>query len=715
MRGAALAALALLPPGPRPIAPRHATVVIPYRRGHPLNRFDPTIALGGALDGHEQGDARLIYTPRNVQAMLSAGLGPVSYRLRTELAVDAWHWNPRGTWSDSAHARGYWTSSAAPGAPIEVSYGYHLPRRGNTIDQANNDGYSRLDDGDTTTFWKTNPYLDSRYTHVPDAEHPQWVVVDFGHPVAVNAVRILWGEPFARRTLVAWWKGASNTSIDHNPVGGWVAFPGNDPPRDRGGIETRRLIDQPVTTRFIRLTLLDPSRTAPRGSSDARDSLGFAIRELAAGTLDAAGRFHDAVRHALSAPRQTRMNTSSTDPWHRSTDRDSLVEQPGIDLVFSSGLTRGKPLLLPVGTVYDTPDNARALLAYVKARGYPISGVEAGEEPDGQFMTPEDYAALYVQTVDGLHAVDPTVRVGGPGWQDALNSEVAAWPDPGPSKGGWIGRFMRYLEHHGRADAFALFTFEWYPFDNACTRAGPQLDSANALLRSSIARLRSAGVPERIPWIITEYGYSAHAGPAEVGMEAALFNADAVANFLALGGDQAYLYGYEPTYPEHERTCPSWGNNMMFVADSEGQASAPTATYWGTRLLTRAWADSTGGSHEIYPARVESTEAVPAGRAPTAYAVLRPDGQWGVLLINHDVGSSWSVDLKFEGEDAGALTCPREEWRYDDRQYRWHAAGPEGHPIRSDPPRHVRVSSCPNSEVLLRPRSLTVLVGRGPR
>jgi hypothetical protein len=198
-------------------------------------------------------------------------------------------------------------------------------------------------------------------------------------------------------------------------------------------------------------------------------------------------------------------------------------------------------------------------------------------------------------------------------------------------------------------------------------------------------------------------------------MEAALFNADAVANFLALGGDQAYLYGYEPTYPEHERTCPSWGNNMMFVADSEGQASAPTSTYWGTRLLTRAWADSTGGPHEIYPARVESTEAVPAGRAPTAYAVLRPDGQWGVLLINHDVGSSWSVDLKFEGEDAGAFTCPREEWRYDDRQYRWHAAGPEGHPIRSDPPRHVRVSSCPNSEVLLRPRSLTVLVGRGPR
>jgi hypothetical protein len=139
----------------------------------------PTEALGAGIDGHEKGECTHMFTVKNINEMLSAGLGPLTYRLRTELGSEVWHWNPRGTWSDAVHNCGYWTSDNSLGEPIEVSYGYRLPRRGNTIDQANDDGYSRMADGNQNSFWKSNPYLDSHFTGESEDAHPQWAVIDF--------------------------------------------------------------------------------------------------------------------------------------------------------------------------------------------------------------------------------------------------------------------------------------------------------------------------------------------------------------------------------------------------------------------------------------------------------------------------------------------------------------------------------------------------------
>ena len=177
---------------------------------HPTNHFVPKETLGAGVDriAVEAIDKDLLQPTLN--ETLASGWQPVTYRQNTELAVEAWHWNPRGTWSEGtgASGKGYFTGSATPTEMIRYSYGYALPRRGFTRnDGTDTVGFSRLTDGNLNTFWKSNPYLTQRFTGESDALHPQWVVMDLAQVQQVSSIRIAWAEPYARCYLVQYWTG----------------------------------------------------------------------------------------------------------------------------------------------------------------------------------------------------------------------------------------------------------------------------------------------------------------------------------------------------------------------------------------------------------------------------------------------------------------------------------------------------------------------------
>ncbi len=703
-RGAAtftnpLLLLSILCASPLPAQQHRVTITIDPRDS--IAAFDPITALGSTIDGHGEDATRYIFTRANVSAMKSVNFHPISYRLRTELGIEAWHWNPRGHWSDPARRQGYWTSADTIGSRITVSYGYVLPRRGNTIDQANDEGYSRLTDGDTTSFWKSNPYLDSRYTHEPSNSHPQWAIVDLEHNEPIDAVRIMWGTPYATSYDVQYWEGEQPKGPDDNADDtGWRTFSNGSIRSSNGGDVTLSLARRSISTRWIRILLRTSSGRAAASSSDVRDGLGFAIREISLGRIEN-GSFREVTRHAPNPGGQSRTYVSSTDPWHREIDRDEGTEQPGIDLVFASGITRGLPMLTPVGVLYDTPANAAALLRYVRKRHYPIPRIELGEEPDGQFASPLDFAALYAQVADSLRAVDADIILGGPSLQDARTKVMMAWKESDSDERSWLARFVTALAARGHGRDLGFVSFEFYPFDDACSGSALQLAEVARKIRNAVAQFRSDGVPKSVPLLMTEYGYSPFSTASEMNRAGAILNTVAVAEFLAEGGSEAFFYGTEPSSLDRDAACDSWGDNTLFVADDDRHILAKNSTYHAAHMLTTLWADSAGGPHSMLATKVTAASGIapPIG----SYTLRRPDGRIAVLIANRDPANSWTADVRGVGDAHATFDV----WRLSGAEYKWHPNGANGFAKPNTGPLKMNVSA--GETLTLPPYSIVVM------
>ena len=638
---------------------------------HPTNHFVPKQTLGAGVDRIAVDAIDKDLQQPTLDQTLASGWQPVTYRQNTELAVEAWHWNPQGTWSD-ASGKGYFTGSAAPTEMIRYSYGYGLPRRGFTRnDGIDNVGFSRLTDGDRNTFWKSNPYLTQHFTGESDALHPQWVVMDLAQPQQINSIRIAWAEPFARRYVVQYWTG--DDPIKAATRGTWQTFAQGAVTDGKGQTETIRLSGNPVAVRFVRIWMTESSNTcaAPDSNQDPRNCVGYAIRELYLGTVTEDGAFHDILRHTPDQE-QTTTYCSSVDPWHAPSDLGSTKQaQMGFDLFFTSGVTRGLPAMVPVAMLYDTPDNAAAEIAYLRKRSYPISYVEMGEEADGQYMLPEDYAALYLQWATAIHRVDPSLKLGGPSFQ-GVNKDIEVWPDAN-GKVSWTARFVDYLKQHGRMHDLAFFSFEHYPYDPCKTPWGMLYDEPE--LVSHIMQVwHEDGIPADMPMFITEGNLSSGASETYQDIFAGVWLADYIGSFLNAGGKGVYFFHYLPL--QMEPGCNSSpGTFGMFTVDANYQIQQPLAQFFVAQLINLEWVQPGGSEHHVFAAKSDVSDGA-GHELVTAYAVKRPDGTWAVLAVNRDQQNAHRVRIAFDGpaDKESAFAGSVEVSTFGSSQYQWHPA-----------------------------------------
>jgi hypothetical protein len=633
---------------------------------HVLNRFDPHTSLGSGVDRIPVEAIDHDFTPEILKQVFAAGWQPVTYRQNTDLAIEAWHWNPEGTWSEPGD-KGYFTGSTTSTGFIRYSFGYALPHRGVTRnDGTGNNGYSRLTDGDENTYWKSNPYLTSPFTGESDALHPQWVILDLNNDTPVDTLKIAWGAPYATHYLVQYWNGTD--PIHQQTRGTWTTLPGGVINNSTGGTATLRLTQAPMPVRFIRIWMTASSNTCDeQGPSDPRNCVGYAIRELYLGSTSSDGVFHDILRHTPDQE-QTATYSSSIDSWHSANSPINPKEaQVGFDLFYKSGVTQGLPAMMPIAMLYETPDNAAAEVRYLENHNYPIAGIEMGEESDGQYMLPEDYAALYLQFATALHKVDPNLKLGGPSFQ-GVNEDIEVWPDA-EGRTSWLGRFLDYLRAHGRMSDFSFFSFEHYPYD-PCRINWASLYDEPHLITHIMQVWRDDGLPPSLPIYLTESNLSSATTETYMDIFGGLWLADYIGSYLSAGGNAVYYFHYLPLKMEHGCN-DSAGTFSMFKVGDDYQIEQRLSQFFASQMINREWLESTG-ENTLYPAASDIGDGA-GHQLVTAYAVQRPDGQWSVMLVNKDQHTGHKLNIVFEhnGREV-SFSGPVHEAVFGSEQYHWY-------------------------------------------
>lgn len=646
------------------------TIHVDATPGHAINRFDPDAALGSSLDVLSRSGIDKVFTPHILNEALSAGWGPISYRNNSELRMAAWHWTENGTWSDVAHRSGYFTGSSELKEPLRYILSYALPHRGFSTSG------DRPLQGPKLLYWKSNPYLTSKFTGESDAAHPQWVVMDLKSERPVSAVRIDWAEPFATEYRVEYWTGIGALDFDRGPQGTWHLFP-----KDAA----------PVSTRYLRVWMTASSNTCDEhGSADIRNCVGYAIRSIQVEPASAPGQ---------PPPTYT---SSSIDPWHAATGAitNGNAQHSGFDLFFTSGITNNLPALIPVTMLYGTPDDAAAQVAYLKKRGYPIAGIEMGEEPDGKRALPEDYGALYIQWARAIHKVDPALKLGGPVFE-GVNEDIRVWPDA-QGRTSWMGRFVAYLKEHGHLADLGFVSFEHYPYSR-CNIKWEDLYREPRLMKHILEVWRQDGVPANVPLMVTESSLAAGLNGHMSTIFGALWLADSIGSFFE-GGGAAYFHS--PIQPQGtQNTCQGWGSWSNFESDADYNIKGYTSFYFAAHMINLEWAQHRSGVHEMFPTS-GGNELI------SSYALRRPDGNWSLMFVNRDENNAHEVTVVFDDVTrktskpfANGVTLVT----FGSDQYVWRDDGPASHADPDGPPAGHTVASGP---FMLPKASLTVLRGK---
>jgi hypothetical protein len=155
------------------------------------------------------------------------------------------------------------------------------------------------------------------------------------------------------------------------------------------------------------------------------------------------------------------------------------------------------------------------------------------------------------------------------------------------------------------------------------------------------------------------------------------------------------------------------GTFNFFSADRDYKIRQPLSQYFVSQLLNLEWVQPGNGVHKVFPAASDIRDG--AGHVlVTTYAVLRPDGQWSLLIINKDQENPYTVNIAFDDaqkKNASTFAGPVSVTTFGKAQYAWHPDRNGGTADPDGPAAKSTVNSGAATQFTLPAASVSVLRG----
>jgi hypothetical protein len=573
---------------------------------------------------------------------------------------DDYHWNGTGTWTSPPYG-----TSGYGGA----SYGYWVPSstqyspgfQANELYRGTTSSYgtaSNITDGNVNTYWVSNSD-----TNFPDA---QWIYVNLGSQRTVNAVTIIWGNPYASQFTIQYWDPtASNQWGPYlDTQSHWL---NTSAVSVVGGGGTQGVTFSNVTTQYIRV-LLTQSSAGANGV--------YSIAEFYA--YDGATVL---TTNTSNAGTQSQVVTSSTDT------ACDFSYTPSFDFQsFMSYVKMFSPQAIPLITVNfgeGSPQEAAAWVNYANnVEGYNIKYWQIGNEMDGTWETggpinAEDYVTRYMQFAQAMYAVDPNIIITGPvasSWNASSNMYDG---------NSMIQDFVDYLVNDGGTTDVGAIDFHWYPFyssaSSATVLASPQQwAQVSSYINNWISALPQAST---IPIILSEYNSNSSAGPTmTVELTNGLWLVDWLGQFITYFGSRGFTNLWDVL--NGGAVSQVSGDLGYLQVESNAYQFQPRADYWAMQMMTNDWASP--GDNKAHA--LVATAVTVAGNPSTlldAYTDYRPDGILSLIVDNKDANNTYSTSVSIEGFTSSSNV---KTWTFDSNNYAWETSSLPYHATPDLPP-----------------------------